>query len=108
VTQPLDHLGQPLNVEVLLYTTLYPTHIILTLQQPLLSVTPCPHIKYTRQPTAPSIPIPGKSYGYEETETGGLLPQAPPDRDKTIGPAYYVVNHVCYHYYSLHLCYLIC
>lgn len=57
-------------------------------------MSPYVRITYARQYTAPSIPIPGKSYGYEETQTGGLVPQACPDRDSTIGPAYYNVNHV--------------
>ena len=58
------------------------------------AVSPYFRITYASQSTAPSIPIPGKSYGYEETDTGGLIPQAPPDRDITIGPAYYNVYHV--------------
>ena len=57
-------------------------------------MSPYVRITYARQYTAPSIPIPGKSYGYEEKEIGGLVPQACPDRDSTIGPAYYNVKHV--------------
>lgn len=70
---------------------------VVTLQAPNVepSVAPSPYfrITYARQSTAPSIPIPGKSYGYEETDTGGLVPQAPPDKDSSIGPAYYNVYH---------------
>lgn len=60
----------------------------------LVAPSPYCRITYARQSTAPSIPIPGKSYGYEETDTGGLVPQAPPDRDSTIGPAFYNIYHV--------------
>lgn len=48
---------------------------------------------YSRQKTAPSIPFPGQSYGYEEDNNGQLQPQLLPDRDKTMGPAYYNVPH---------------
>ena len=49
-------------------------------------------IAYKRQETAPSIPFPGKSYGYEEDEeTGRLKPQQFPSHDTSLGPAFYNV-----------------
>lgn len=49
-------------------------------------------IKFHRKAEAPSIPSPGKAYGYEENEDGTLKKQNPPNQDKTIGPAYYNNN----------------
>lgn len=46
-------------------------------------------IKFHRKPEAPSIPMPGQAYGYEECEDGTLKKQDPPDKDKSIGPAFY-------------------
>lgn len=46
-------------------------------------------VKFHRQPDAPSIPTPGKAYGYEENEDGSLRKQNAPDRDTSIGPAFY-------------------
>ncbi|CAI8002295.1 Sperm-tail PG-rich repeat-containing protein 2 [Geodia barretti] len=43
--------------------------------------------------TAPSIPTPGQSYGYDETGDGDLTPQPLPPQDSTMGPAYYNVSH---------------
>lgn len=51
-------------------------------------------LTFTRKPTAPSIPIPGKNHGYGETEDGSLTPQPLPEQDSTMGPAYYNVSHV--------------
>lgn len=33
--------------------------------------------------------MPGQAYGYEECEDGTLKKQDPPDKDKSIGPAFY-------------------
>ena len=49
---------------------------------------------YHRLPTAPSIPMPGQNYGYDEDMDGILKPQKLPVQDSTIGPAYYNVIHV--------------
>ena len=49
---------------------------------------------FTRKATAPSIPTPGQSYGYDETGDGNLTPQPLPPQDSTMGPAYYNVSHV--------------
>ncbi|WAQ96592.1 STPG2-like protein, partial [Mya arenaria] len=50
-------------------------------------------LKFHRKPDAPSIPTPGKAFGYEECEDGTLKKQDPPDRDFSIGPAFYNVTH---------------
>ena len=46
-------------------------------------------MKFLRKPEAPSIPTPGQAYGYEENDDGTLRKQDPPDRDATLGPAFY-------------------
>ncbi|XP_046845366.1 sperm-tail PG-rich repeat-containing protein 2-like [Xenia sp. Carnegie-2017] len=46
-----------------------------------------------RKTDPPSIPSPGKSYGYEEATDGSLKPQVMPERDESMGPAYYNVDH---------------
>ena len=47
-----------------------------------------------RKPEAPSIPTPGQAYGFEENEDGTLRRQEPPDRDVSIGPAFYSAEKV--------------
>ena len=51
-------------------------------------------ITYIRKPVPPSIPFPGRSFGYEEDESGELKPQQIPRRDTSLGPAYYDVTMV--------------
>ncbi|CAB4000427.1 Hypothetical predicted protein [Paramuricea clavata] len=50
-------------------------------------------IIFLRKTDPPSIPSPGKSYGYEEATDGSLKPQLMPDKDFSMGPAYYNVDH---------------
>ncbi|KAL3877518.1 hypothetical protein ACJMK2_035215 [Sinanodonta woodiana] len=50
-------------------------------------------IKFSRKPEAPSIPFPGQAFGYEECDDGTLKKQDAPDKDVTIGPAFYRVAH---------------
>ena len=58
------------------------------------------HVTYHRLPTAPSIPMPGQNYGYDEDMDGVLKPQKLPAQDSTIGPAYYNVIHVSHESYG--------
>ena len=46
-------------------------------------------VKFHRKPEAPSIPVPGMAYGYEENDDGTLRKQDPPNRDNSLGPAFY-------------------
>uniref|UniRef100_A0A0B6ZU50 Sperm-tail PG-rich repeat-containing protein 2 n=1 Tax=Arion vulgaris TaxID=1028688 RepID=A0A0B6ZU50_9EUPU len=46
-------------------------------------------IKFYRKPEAPSIPSKGQAYGYEECDDGSLKKQNAPERDKSLGPAFY-------------------
>ena len=49
-------------------------------------------VKFNRKKNAPSIQDPKFAYGFEESHTGELIPQAPPDRDPSLGPAYYAAQ----------------
>lgn len=55
-------------------------------------------VRFLRLPTAPSIPIPAQSYGYDESDSGDLVQRSPPEeiysglRQDTVGPAYYDAN----------------
>ena len=51
-------------------------------------------IKFHRKPIAPSIPTPGQAYGYEENDDGTLRKQDAPEKDATLGPAFYQVQQV--------------
>lgn len=42
-----------------------------------------------RKPDAPSIPAQSQAYGYEEAEDGVLRKQEPPQKDESMGPAFY-------------------
>lgn len=46
-------------------------------------------VKFHRKPEAPSIPVPRLAYGYEENEDGTLRKQDPPEKDSSLGPAFY-------------------
>ncbi|CAF0962416.1 unnamed protein product [Adineta ricciae] len=46
-------------------------------------------VKYNRKSLPPSIPDPKFAYGFEEDNTGILVPQKPPTRDGSLGPAFY-------------------
>ena len=52
------------------------------------------HITWKRKLDPPSIPSPGKSFGYEEGADGSLIPQAGPEKDGSLGPAYYKSDKV--------------
>ncbi len=44
---------------------------------------------YNRKSVPPSIPDPKFAYGFEEDNGGQLVPQQPPNRDVSLGPAFY-------------------
>ncbi len=46
-------------------------------------------MKINRKKNPPSIQDPKNAYGFEEGPNGDLVPQAPPEKDPSIGPAYY-------------------
>lgn len=56
-------------------------------------------VKFTRLPTAPSIPVPTQSFGYDENLNGELVQRLPPKEiysgtnKDTVGPAYYAVGY---------------
>uniref|UniRef100_K7GDB4 Sperm tail PG-rich repeat containing 2 n=1 Tax=Pelodiscus sinensis TaxID=13735 RepID=K7GDB4_PELSI len=50
---------------------------------------PADSIKTYRKVDGPSIPSLGQAFGYEEAEDGTLVKQYPPQRDVTLGPAFY-------------------
>lgn len=60
-------------------------------------------VNFHRKPEAPSIPSPGQAYGYEENNDGSLKKQDPPDKDNTLGPAYYKVEAVGFYSQRLSL-----
>ena len=64
------------------------------------------HVTFHRQQTAPSIPMPGQNYGYEEIDDGTLKPQIIPAIDSSMGPAYYNVSYVsvCMWVCGVHVC----
>lgn len=49
-------------------------------------------VKINRKKNAPSIQDPKLAYGFEEGTNGELIPQAPPEKDSSMGPAYYSVS----------------
>ncbi|XP_064367612.1 sperm-tail PG-rich repeat-containing protein 2 [Dromaius novaehollandiae] len=63
-------------------------------------------IKICRKVEGPSIPSPCQAFGYEEAEDGTLIKQYPPQRDLTLGPAYYRplfdVNYSTLKYKGIH------
>ncbi|CAF1227660.1 unnamed protein product, partial [Didymodactylos carnosus] len=63
--------------------------------------------KYTRKSVAPSIPDPKFAYGFEEDDHGALVPQHPPVRDESMGPAFYnppnaIENDASKMYHGIH------
>lgn len=46
-------------------------------------------VKIVRKNNAPSIQDPKQAFGFEETQAGELIAQKAPDRDGSLGPAYY-------------------
>jgi hypothetical protein len=46
-------------------------------------------VKFNRKKNPPSIQDPKQAFGFEEATNGELVPQIPPEKDATLGPAYY-------------------
>jgi hypothetical protein len=46
-------------------------------------------MKFDRKKNPPSIQDPKNAYGFEEGPNGELIPQPAPERDASIGPAFY-------------------
>ncbi|XP_052317066.1 sperm-tail PG-rich repeat-containing protein 2 [Oncorhynchus keta] len=46
-------------------------------------------LKFLPQPDIPSIPSPGQAFGYEDNGQGFLCKQKAPEKDDTLGPAFY-------------------
>jgi hypothetical protein len=57
--------------------------------RPQVQIEKVPKLKINRKRNPPSIQDPKYAYGFEEDKHGELIPQAPPDRDASMGPAYY-------------------
>lgn len=51
-------------------------------------------VHYQRKSAPPSIPSPGQATGYEEGNDGILQKQKVPEKDGSLGPAYYKINYV--------------
>jgi hypothetical protein len=68
----------------------------------VLQVFKTNRITFKRKPDPPSIPSPGKAYGYEEAPDGTLRKQDMPDKDSSLGPAYYDVRNVSLLYHNFH------
>jgi len=51
------------------------------------------NVHYQRKSAPPSIPSPGQATGYEEGNDGILQKQKAPEKDGSLGPAYYKINY---------------
>uniref|UniRef100_A0ACB8E8W3 Uncharacterized protein n=1 Tax=Sphaerodactylus townsendi TaxID=933632 RepID=A0ACB8E8W3_9SAUR len=60
------------------------------------------NLKLFRKTDAPSIPYRGQTFGYEESEDGTLVKHKPPEKDNTLGPAYYQEDPVTEHGNPIH------
>ncbi|KAL5457127.1 hypothetical protein EMCRGX_G034367 [Ephydatia muelleri] len=69
------------------------THAHLATQMKTNTKVPRLRVSYYRQHTAPSIPSAGQNCGYDENNAGSLQPLDTPQRDATLGPAYYKVSY---------------
>lgn len=73
---------------------LYKIHVVCKARFDMILQLVSSRIKFHRKPEAPSIPMPGQAYGYEECDDGTLKKQGAPDKDKSIGPAFYTPSSV--------------